>query len=65
VLVESRVLSGDDGMLEVWRDLAERDECVVLAIGLVVHPGLEAALDVDCCGGRVDPPGGHKEQRGE
>jgi hypothetical protein len=31
----------------------------------VVNPGLQAALDVHRGCGRVDPPGGHKDQRGK
>jgi hypothetical protein len=34
-------------------------------IGRAVNPGLQAALDVHGGCGRVDPPGGHKEQRGK
>jgi len=40
VLVEASVLSGDDSMLEIGGDLAERKECVAFAIGRVVYPGL-------------------------
>lgn len=60
VLVEARVLGGDDSVLEIGRDLAEWDEGVAGAVGLVVYPGLQAALDVDRGGGWVDPPRGHK-----
>jgi hypothetical protein len=31
----------------------------------VVNPGLQAALDVHCGCRWIDPPGGHKEQRGK
>ena len=65
VLVEARVLGGDDGVLEVGRDLAERNECVAFLIGLAVDQGLYTALDVQCGRGRVDPSGGHKGQRGK
>jgi hypothetical protein len=63
VLVEVRVLCGDYSVLEIGRDLAERNEFVAFAIRRVVNPGLQAALDVHrgCRG--VDPPGGHKDQR--
>src|SRR5258708_12615 len=65
VLVEMRVLCGDYSVLEIGRDLAERNEFVAFAIRLVVNPGLQAALDVHrgCRG--IDPPGGHKGQSGK
>ena len=65
VLVEVRVLCGDYGVLEIGRDLAERNEFVAFAIRSVVNPGLQAALDVDRGRRRVDPPGGNKDQRGK
>ena len=65
VLVEVRVLCGDHRMLEIGRDLVERNEFVVFAIRRVVDPGLPAALDVHRGCRWVDPPGGHKDQRGK
>ena len=65
VLVEARVLRGDYSVLEIGRDLAERNEFVALVIRPVVNPGLQAALDVHRGCRRVDPPGGHKGQRGK
>ena len=62
VLIEARVLRGDDSVLQLRRDLAERNECVVFLIRLVVHPGLKAALDVHRGGWRVNPPCGYKGQ---
>ncbi len=46
VLVEARVLRGDDSVLEIRRDLAERNEFVAFVIRSVVNPGLQVALDV-------------------
>jgi len=46
VLVEASVLGRDFSVLEIERDLAERDEFVAFVIGSVVNPGLEAALGV-------------------
>jgi len=63
VLVEVRVLRCDYCMLEIGRDLAERNEFVAFAVRRVVNPGLQAALHVHCGCRRVDPPGGHKDQR--
>jgi len=63
VLVEARVLRGDDGVLEVGGDLAEGDEGVALLVGLVVNPGLETALDMDSGGGWIDPVGGDEGER--
>jgi hypothetical protein len=37
---------------------------VVLVVGLAVNEGLEAALDVDGGGGRVDEFGGDEGERG-
>ena len=65
VLVEVGVFGGDDGVLEVGRDLAERNEFVALVVGLVMSPGLQAALDVDGGGGRIDPAEGRESERGE
>jgi hypothetical protein len=45
--------------------LAQRDKFVAFAIRRVVNPGLQAALDVHHGGRWVDPPGGHKDQRGK
>ncbi|SPE44079.1 hypothetical protein SBA7_290007 [Candidatus Sulfotelmatobacter sp. SbA7] len=65
VVVEVGVLGGDYGVLEIGRDLIERNKLVALAIRGVVNPGLEAALDVNGGGRRVDPTGGHKDQRSQ
>jgi len=65
VLVEVRVLCGDYSVLEIGRDLAERNEFVAFAIRRVVNLGLQAALDVHRGCRWVDPPGGHKDQRGK
>src|SRR5271155_3427592 len=65
VLVEVRVLCGDYSVLEIRRDLAERNEFVAFAIWCEVNPGLQAALDVHRGCRWVDPPGGHKYQRGK
>ena len=65
VLVEARILRGDDGVLEIGRDLAEWNESVALVIRLLVNPCLPAALDVHGGCRRVDPLGGHKHQRGK
>jgi len=50
--------------LKIGRDLAEGNELVAQTIGLVVDPGLDAALDVDCGGGRVDPLERYERERG-
>src|ERR1017187_275733 len=65
VLEELRVLGGDYSVLEIRRDLAERNEFVAFAIRLVVNPGLQAALDVHRGCRWVAPPGGQKDQRGK
>ena len=65
VLVEVRVLCGDYSVLEIGRDLAERNEFVAFAIRRVVNPGLQAALDVHRGCRWVDPRGRHKDQRGK
>src|SRR6185312_13673189 len=65
MLVETRVLRSDDSVLQIGRDLAERNESVPLVIGRAVNPGLHAALHMDCRCGRVDPPHGNKKQHGK
>jgi hypothetical protein len=61
MLVEARVFRSDDSMLEIGRDLAQRNEFVSFVIRRVVNPGLQAALHVHCGGRRVDPPGSHED----
>ena len=63
MLIEARVFRGDDGMLEIGRDLAQRNEFVSFVIRRVVNPGLQAALHVHRGGRWVDPSGSHKDQR--
>jgi len=65
MLVEAGVFRGDDGMLEIGRDLAERNEFVSLVIRRVVNPGFQVALQVYRGGRRVDPAGRNQEQGGE
>jgi hypothetical protein len=65
VLVEVRVLGGDYSVLKIRRDLTEWDEFVAFPVQPVLTPGLQAALDVHCGCRWVDPPGGHKDQRGK
>jgi hypothetical protein len=65
VLVEACVLRCDYCVLEIGRDLAERNEFVVFMIRSVVNPGLQAALDVHRGRRWVDPPGGQKDQCGK
>jgi len=65
VLVEARVFSGDDGVLKVRRDLAQRNELIVFVVGFAVNEGLKAALHVNGGGGRVDPFGSDQGERGE
>ncbi len=55
VLVEALVLGGDHGVLHIGRNLAQGNELVAQAIGLVVDPGLDAPLHVHRGGGRIDP----------
>jgi len=62
VLVEAHIFRGDDRMLKVARDLAQRNEFVSLEIRLVLNPCLQAPLHVHGGGRRVDPPGSHKNQ---
>jgi len=62
VLVEARVFRGDDSMLEIGRDLTQRNEFVSFVIGRVVNPGLQASLRVHGGGRWVDPAGSHKDQ---
>src|SRR5262249_7593249 len=65
VLVEARVFRGDDSVLQIGRDLAERNELVVFAIWSLVKPGLQPALDVHRGRRWVDPPCSQKAHRGK
>ena len=65
VLIEARVFGGDDSVLEIRRDLVERNEPVALAIRRVVNPGLQPAFDVHRGCWWVDPPGGDKDEHGK
>ena len=65
VLVEARVFCGDNGMLELKRDLAEWHKFVSFAISRAVNPCLHAALHVHRGGRRIDPPGSHQDQHGQ
>jgi hypothetical protein len=46
MLVEARVFRGDDGVLQIERDLAKRNKPVAVAIRRVVKPSLQTPLDV-------------------
>ena len=48
VLVEARVLRGDNSVLQIGRNLAERNESVAFMMRSVVNPGLQPPLDVHC-----------------
>jgi hypothetical protein len=50
-------------MLEIRRDLVQRNEFVSFLIRRVVNPCLQAALHVHRGGRWVDPAGSHKHQR--
>jgi hypothetical protein len=65
VLVEAGVFGGDDGVLEVGGDAVEGNEVVGGGVGLGGKPGLDAALDVDRGGGRVDETEGGESEDGE
>src|SRR5947209_19203270 len=62
VLVEATVLRGDYSVLEIRRDLAERNEFVVFTIRLALNPGLNAALYVNYSRWRVNPPSCNEDQ---
>ena len=62
MLVEARVLRGDNSMLEIGRDMAQWNEFVSFVIRRMVSPGLQAALHVHRGARWVDPPGSHKDQ---
>jgi hypothetical protein len=64
VLIETRVLRGDDSVLKIGRYLAERNELVALAIRRAVKPGLQSALYVHRGRRRIDPPVRHEHQSG-
>ena len=65
MLVEACVFRGDDRMLEIGRDLAERNEFISDVIGRAVNPRLQAALHRHRGSRWVDPSGSHKYQRSE
>jgi len=61
---KARVLRRNNSVLEIGRDLVQRNEFVAFMIGSVVNPGLQPALDVHR-GRWVDPSSGQKDQRGK
>jgi hypothetical protein len=65
VLEEARVLRSNYSVLEIGRDLDERNEFVMFVIGSVVNPGLQVTLDVHRGCRWIDPPKGQKGQRSE
>jgi hypothetical protein len=65
MLVKARVFRGDDGVLEIGRDLAQRNKLVAFVIRSVVDPGLHSALDMNRGRRRIDPADGDKKQGGE
>jgi len=65
VLVKARVFRGNNSVLEIRRDLAERNEFVAFVIRRVANPGLQTALDMHRGCRWVDPPAGQKGQRGK
>jgi hypothetical protein len=65
MLVEMSVFCGDYSMLEIGRDLAQRNVLVSFVIRGAVNPSLQAALHVDRGGRWIDPPGSHKNQHGK
>ena len=65
MLVEARVFRRDHGMLEIGRDLAQRNEFVSFVIRRAVNPRLHAALHVHRGSRWVDPPRSHKHQHGK
>jgi hypothetical protein len=62
VLIEARILCGNYCVLEIGRDLAERNEFVAFMIRSAMNPDLQVALDVYCGCRRVDPPGGQQDE---
>jgi len=65
MLVEAGVFGGDDGVLEVGRDLGEGNEVVAGVVGGAGEPGLDAAFGVDGGGGRVDEAESGEGEGGE
>ncbi len=64
-LVEARVPCGNHSVLELGRDLAERNKLIAFAIWRVMNPSLHVTLDMDRGCRWVDPPRGHKDHRGK
>jgi len=62
MLIKARVSHGYDRMLEIERDLAQRNEFVSIVIRRAVNPGLQAALHAHRASRWVNPPGSHKDQ---
>jgi hypothetical protein len=65
VLVEARILGGDDSVLEIRRDLADRNKRVAFVIWRVVNPSLHVALDVHGGCRWVDPSCDDKHEHRE
>lgn len=54
VPVEAAVLCGNHGMLQVWRDFAERNPLLPLVVGRMGDDGFKPPLDLDAGGWRVN-----------
>jgi hypothetical protein len=62
MLVEACVFRDHHGVLEIWRNLVQRNEFVSFVIRRVVNPCLQVTLHVYRGGRWVDPSGTHKYQ---
>src|SRR5690242_19365184 len=63
VFIKASIFRGDNGMLEIERDLAQRDKFISLVVRRLMNPRLDMALNVNGCCRRIDPADGYNDQR--
>ena len=62
MLVKASVFRRNDGVLQIRRDLGQRNELILFVIRRVVNPGLQTALHVHRSGWWVDPAHSEKAE---
>ena len=64
VLVKARIFRRHYGVLEIGRDLGERNEMVALLVGAILEPRLKLPLALYRGRGWIDPSRQQEQERG-